>query len=77
MSGPNHKGVIGIDFQLNDLSEIISNSTIGEDGLVMLLNQNGTVIANQDNYLIESLFGEEYNEMDRRYKNKLYSICNR
>ncbi|WP_081976290.1 bifunctional diguanylate cyclase/phosphodiesterase [Ureibacillus manganicus] len=62
VNGQNHDGVIGIDFKLNELSKIISNSMIGEDGFVLLLNQNGTVIANGDNYLIgETLFDEQYN----------------
>lgn len=63
VDGPNNNGVIAIDFELNDLSKIISNSTIGEDGLVMLLNEAGRVIANRDNHLIgEFLFSEQHEE---------------
>ncbi|CAM5207204.1 Diguanylate cyclase (GGDEF)-like protein OS=Ureibacillus acetophenoni OX=614649 GN=SAMN05877842_108161 PE=4 SV=1 [Ureibacillus acetophenoni] len=63
VDGANNNGVIAIDFELSDLSKIISDSKLGDNGLVMLLNQNGTVIANRDNYLIgEPLFSEPYEE---------------
>ena len=43
------------------MSNAISNSRIGEDGLVMLLSSNGTIIANRDNNMIgESLFGNQF-----------------
>ena len=43
------QGVIAIDFNLVEMSKDISTAKIGEDGLVMLLNRNGTIIANRDN----------------------------
>ena len=39
------------------MSKKISTAKIGEEGLVMLLHRNGTIIANRDNLMIsESLF---------------------
>lgn len=61
VKGPNHEGVIAIDFQLDELSKIISKSNVGNDGLVMLLNQNGSVLANRNNHHIgESIFADQY-----------------
>ena len=60
------QGVIAIDFNLVDMSKDISSSKIGEDGFVMLLNRNGTIIANRDNYMIgESLFGNQFVQMKK------------
>ena len=62
VEGPNGiQGVIAIDFNLLEMSNEISKSRIGEDGLVMLLSSNGTIIANRDNNMIgESLFGNQF-----------------
>ncbi len=60
------QGVIAIDFNLVDMSKDISSAKIGEDGLVMLLNRNGTIIANRDNYMIgESLFDNQFVQMKK------------
>lgn len=57
-------GVIALDMNLQEISSQISNSKIGEDGLVLLLSRNGTILANRDNHLIgENLFGSQYSEM--------------
>lgn len=57
-------GVVAINFNLDEISTIISHSKIGKDGLVMLLSNNGTVLANRDNRLIgESLFGNQFDEI--------------
>ena len=46
------------------MSNQISNSKIGEDGLVMLLSSNGTILANRDNHMIgETLFGNQLAKM--------------
>ena len=65
VKGPNGiQGVIAIDFNLLEMSNAISNSRVGEDGLVMLLSSNGTIIANRDNNMIgESLFGNQFTKM--------------
>lgn len=64
VNGPNMEGIIAIDLKLSELSNIISSTNVGENGLVMLLNQNGTIIANKDNYLIgENLFGQQSKQM--------------
>ena len=65
VKGPNGiQSVIAIDFSLLEISNEISKSSIGEDGLVMLLSSNGTIIANRDNNMIgESLFGNQYSKM--------------
>ena len=53
-------GVVAIDFNIEEISNLISQSEIGEEGLVMLLHRNGTVLANRDHYLIgENLFTEQ------------------
>ena len=58
------QGVIAVNFNLLEMSKKISNAKIGEDGLVMLLNSNGTIIANRDNNMIgESLFGTQFTKM--------------
>lgn len=57
-------GVVAADFKLNELSSFISSSTIGEEGLVMLVSSNGTILANRENHLIgESLFGDQFEKM--------------
>ncbi|QGQ99663.1 EAL domain-containing protein [Paenibacillus psychroresistens] len=57
-------GVLAIDFDVSKISSSISFSRIGEQGFVMLLNPNGVIIANKDDYLIgESIFGEQLQEM--------------
>ena len=58
------QGVIAINFNLLEMSNEISNSRIGEDGLVMLLSSNGTIIANRDNNMIgESLFRNQFTKL--------------
>jgi diguanylate cyclase len=60
------QGVIAIDFNLVEMSKDISTAKIGEKGLVMLLNRNGTIIANRDNLMIsESLFGNQFEQMKK------------
>ena len=60
------QGVIAIDFNLVEMSKSISTAKIGENGLVMLLNRNGTIIANRDNHMIgESLFGNQFEQMKK------------
>lgn len=57
-------GVIALDMNLQEISSQISNSKIGEDGLVLLLSRNGTILANRDNHLIgETLFGSQHAKM--------------
>lgn len=57
----NIHGVLVIHFSLTELSDQISHSKIGEEGLVMLLSSTGTVLANHDNHMLgESLFGNAY-----------------
>lgn len=71
VKGPNYDGVIAVDFQLDELSDIISKSTIGNDGLVMLLNQSGSVIANRHNYLLgEPIFAEQYHSLIEETREK-------
>ena len=58
------------------MSNEISKSRIGEDGLVMLLSSNGTIIANRDNNMIgESLFGNQFTKMIQETSQDMY-LCN-
>ncbi|TQR15336.1 EAL domain-containing protein [Psychrobacillus soli] len=64
MSSKGILGVIALDLNLLEMSNQISNSKIGEDGLVLLLSNNGTILANRDNHMIgETLFGMQYAKM--------------
>ena len=47
-NGPDGKprGVAGIDLALNKLSDIVNNIKIGKTGYVMLIQQDGTILAN-------------------------------
>lgn len=57
-------GVVAADFNVSDLSKLISKSKIGEMGYVLLLNRDGTIVGNQDDYMIgEKVFGEDYNKI--------------
>ncbi|MFJ8065281.1 EAL domain-containing protein [Psychrobacillus sp. NPDC096426] len=57
-------GVIALDINLQEMSSRISNSKIGEDGFVLLLSSNGTILANRDNHMIgETLFGNQLAKM--------------
>ncbi|MDN4495077.1 bifunctional diguanylate cyclase/phosphodiesterase [Ureibacillus aquaedulcis] len=47
-----HNGIAAIQFSIDDISSIISQSVIGEKGLVMLISSSGKILANRDNYLI-------------------------
>lgn len=59
----NTQGLLVIDFSLEQMSKRISEEKIGEEGLVMLLSSNGTILANRENYMIgESLFDESYSQ---------------
>ncbi|GBF34716.1 diguanylate cyclase/phosphodiesterase [Desulfocucumis palustris] len=72
-------GVLAIDFDVNTISNVISNSQIGENGFVMLLSRNGTVIANKDDYMIgERIFGADFqNLLNSKYNGELdYTIKN-
>nr|WP_106781212.1 EAL domain-containing protein [Lysinibacillus timonensis] len=71
VGGSKHEGVIAIDIELSDLSNLISKSQVGESGLVMLLNQYGTILANRNNYLIgENLFGQQHQELIKKTNEK-------
>ena len=60
------QGVIAIAFNLSEMSKDISTAKIGQNGLVMLLNRNGTILANRDNFMIsESLFGNQFEQMKK------------
>lgn len=55
------QGVVAVDLNLVELSEQISNAKIGEDGLVMLLSRNGTILANREHHMIgEYPFGPQF-----------------
>lgn len=57
-------GVIALDMNLHEMSSQISNSKIGEDGFVLLLSSNGTILANRDNHMIgETLFGAQHSKI--------------
>ncbi|MFC7687290.1 EAL domain-containing protein [Ureibacillus sp. GCM10028918] len=70
-------GVAAIQFSINDISNIISQSEIGEKGLVMLISSNGTILANRDNYLIGESIIEKGHEalLERSFEEQVpYSI---
>lgn len=55
------QGVVAIDLNLAELSNQISNAKIGEDGLVMLISRNGTILANREHHMIGELpFGAQF-----------------
>ncbi len=55
------QGVVAIDLNLLELSNQISNAKIGEDGLVMLMSRNGTILANREHHMIGELpFGSQF-----------------
>ena len=55
------QGVIAIDLNLAEMSNQISNAKIGEDGLVMLMSRNGTILANREYHMIGELpFGSQF-----------------
>lgn len=57
-------GVIALDMNLQKMSSQISNSRIGEDGFVLLLSSNGTILANRDHHMIgETLFGNQHSKI--------------
>ncbi len=68
-------GVAAIDFDVSTISEIISNSKIGQNGYVMLLSSNGVVIANRDDYLIgkQILSDDIVNKRVLREKGQIYN----
>ncbi|RHW34709.1 EAL domain-containing protein [Lysinibacillus yapensis] len=73
-------GVVAIHFKIDKISEMISESRIGEDGLVMLLDGNGTILANRDNYLIgESIIHPQQEKLLEQSFDQLvpYSIDNK
>ncbi len=45
---PNEKvaGVLGMDVDITNLSKVIENSTIGETGYIILVQEDGTILAN-------------------------------
>lgn len=45
----NVKGVVGIDVKLNVLASMVSKIKIGQSGYVMLVDKNGTILANPKN----------------------------
>jgi len=42
------QGVIGVDIEIDDISEFLSNLRVGESGKAVILNHNGDVIAHPD-----------------------------
>ncbi|RQW75222.1 EAL domain-containing protein [Lysinibacillus composti] len=63
-------GVISLDFSLAEISHTISKSKVGEDGLVILLSSSGTMLANGDNVISNSLFGNQHFEMIKATKER-------
>lgn len=60
----NPEGVIAVHFNVSELNKEICTQQIGEEGIVMILNKNGTVIANRDNYGIgEKIFGDDFDKV--------------
>lgn len=52
-------GIVAVDFDISDISKLISNFKNWKKGYVLLLSNNGTVVTNRDNYLIgEKIFGK-------------------
>ena len=46
------KGVVGVDIEIDEISGFLSRLHIGENGVAMILNRNGDVIAHPDSDLI-------------------------
>jgi methyl-accepting chemotaxis protein len=56
-------GVVGLDLALNKLSDIVNSIKLGETGYVMLIQQDGTILANpKDKALNFKKLGEVNNE---------------
>ncbi len=47
--GGNTAGVLGIDIDLSSLTKVIENSTIGRTGYIILVQKDGTILANPHN----------------------------
>ncbi|MCG8484191.1 MAG: EAL domain-containing protein [Clostridia bacterium] len=70
-------GVVAADFNVSDISNLISKSKIGEMGYVLLLSNDGTIVANRDDYMIgEKVFGEDFKHIIKKQNNEKieYSI---
>jgi len=48
------KGVIGVDIEINAISEFLSNLKVGQYGKALILNRNGDVIAHPNPQLIKT-----------------------
>lgn len=65
------KGVAAIDFDLAEMSRLVGQSTIGDYGVVMLLNDNGEVLSNTNGYWLgESLFEQELEALTEATKHR-------
>ncbi|WP_198507797.1 bifunctional diguanylate cyclase/phosphodiesterase [Bacillus sp. FJAT-45037] len=54
-------GVVAIDYAMADLSSTISDYTIGDEGFVMLLSRDGTILGNKGDYMIgRTLLGDDF-----------------
>lgn len=53
--GPNSalRGVVGVDIEIDEISDFLSELKVGDKGTAMILNRNGDVIAHPDSDLIK------------------------
>ncbi|MEO1019463.1 MAG: cache domain-containing protein [Pseudomonadota bacterium] len=49
------QGVVGVDIEISELSEFLSELKIGENGTALIVNQNGDVIAHPKSDLLKAL----------------------
>jgi PAS domain S-box-containing protein len=52
LEGGGIQGVVGVDIEIDAISEFLSRLNIGENGTALILNKNGDVIAHPDRSLI-------------------------
>lgn len=70
-------GVVAVNFDETEISKKISHSKIGMQGYVMLLSENGTVLANKENFMIgrqifdDAILSEKSGNFERFYINEL------
>ncbi len=55
------KGVISLDFDLSDFSDMISKVRIGEEGYAILVDANGNIMAHPKN---QEMIGKPFTELD-------------
>lgn len=65
----NAKGVVGLDIELFKLPQLVENARIGEEGYLMILDDNNKILAHPDSRYLEDFF-----DIDDRSNAKAFKI---